>query len=265
MATTTTTRNEIRGVDETQRLKPALLVTATTATKRINLSKIFLLATFTTVLLACSNSSTNNSPGTDSSNHAAHNTDSSNYAAHSETSSDTINAAEVNAVKAAMGKMMHKMHGAKPTGNNDIDFAAMMLEHHKGAVDMSKVEVSQGKNAAMKAFAQKVLDDQNKEIDFMLDFISRAPKTPSSNSADFRNALNGSMMAMMDDNTTVYNEIDKDFAVQMIPHHQSAVDMAKVYLQYGQEANLKTLSLNIISSQEKDINCLKQWLTENGK
>ena len=33
----------------------------------------------------------------------------------------------------------------------------------------------------------------------------------------------------------VYEDIDRNFAAQMIPHHQSAVDMAKVYLKYGQE------------------------------
>jgi uncharacterized protein (DUF305 family) len=166
-------------------------------------------------------------------------------------------------VTQTMDKMMHDMHSAEPTGNNDVDFAAMMVEHHKGAVEMSKVEVNQGTYTEMKAFAQKVIDDQNKEIGFMQEFISKAPKTTSSNSADFQKALNGSMMAMMDDNTTIYNHIDKDFAAQMIPHHQSAADMAKAYLQYGQETSLKTLCQNIISSQTKEINWLKEWLTKN--
>jgi uncharacterized protein (DUF305 family) len=217
------------------------------------MKKTFLLAGFTTILLACNNNSNNNVANTDSSSHAAHN----------ETSSHTKNENKMNPVTETMDKMMHEMHGAKPTGNNEIDFAAMMLEHHKGAVEMSKVEVNQGSNTEMKAFAQKVIEDQNKQIGFMQEFISKAPKTTSSNSADFQKALNGSMMAMMDDNTTIYNHIDKDFAAQMIPHHQSAADMAKAYLQYGQETSLKTLCQNIISSQTKEINWLKEWLTKN--
>jgi uncharacterized protein (DUF305 family) len=219
------------------------------------MTKTFLLAGFTTILLACNNNSNNNAANPDSSNHAAH----------SETSSHTQNQNQLNPVTATMDKMMHEMHGAKPTGNNDVDFATMMLEHHRGAVEMSKVEVDKGNNAELKAFAQKVMDDQNKEIGFMQDFISKAPKTNSSNSPDFQKALNGSMMAMMDDNTTIYNDIDKDFAAQMIPHHQSAVDMAQAYLQYGKEAGLTTLCQNIISSQEKEINWLKEWLYRNGK
>ena len=217
------------------------------------MTKTFLLAGFTTILLACNNNSNNNAANTDSSSHAAHN----------ETSSHTKNQNQTNPVTETMDKMMHEMHNAKPTGNNDIDFAVMMVEHHKGAVEMSKVEVDKGNNAELKAFAQKVIDDQNKEIAFMQQFILKAPKAPSSNSALFQKALNGSMMAMMSDNTTIYNDIDKDFAAQMISHHQSAVDMAEAYLQYGQETSLKTLCQNIINSQTKEINWLKEWLAKH--
>ena len=169
----------------------------------------------------------------------------------------------MNPVTETMDKMMHDMHNAKPTGNNDIDFAVMMVEHHKGAVEMSKVEVNQGSNTEMKAFAQKVIDDQTKEIRFMQEFILKSASTTSSTSSDFQKALNSSMMAMMSDNTTIYNDIDKDFAAQMIPHHQSAVDMAEAYLQYGQETRLKTLCQNIINSQTTEINWLREWLVKN--
>jgi uncharacterized protein (DUF305 family) len=217
------------------------------------MTKTFLLAGFTTILFACNNNSSNNAADNDSSSHAAHN----------ETSSQTTNQNKMNPITETMDKMMHDMHNAKPTGNNDIDFAVMMVEHHKGAVEMSKVEVNQGSNTEMKAFAQKVIDDQNKEIGFMQQFISKAAKTKSANAAEFQKALNHSMMAMMNDNTTIYNDIDKDFAAQMIPHHQSAVDMAEAYLKFGQEPALRTLCQNIINSQTKEINWLKEWLTNH--
>jgi uncharacterized protein (DUF305 family) len=217
--------------------------------------KTFLLAGFTTTLLACNNNSGNDAAKDDTANHATH----------GQTNADTKKENETNAITATMDKMMHDMHNAEPTGNNDIDFAVMMVEHHKGAVEMSKVEVAQGSNAEMKAFAQKVIDDQNKEIGFMQGFISKAPKTTSSNADDFQKALNGSMMAMMNDNTTIYNDIDKDFAAQMIPHHQSAVDMAEAYLKYGQEKSLRTLCQNIINSQTKEIAWLQEWLRKNAR
>jgi uncharacterized protein (DUF305 family) len=219
------------------------------------MKKVLLLTGFTSILIGCNSNSNNNTGKHDSLDHAGHNV----------TNTKPKNQDNMNPVKATMDKMMHDMHGAKATGNNDVDFAAMMIEHHKGAVEMSKVELDKGDNAELKAFAQQVIGDQNKEIAFMQEFILKAAKTTSSNSSEFQKALQQSMMVMMNDNTTIYNDIDKDFAAQMIPHHQSAVDMAKAYLQYGQEKSLTTLCRNIINSQEKEINWLKEWLHKEKK
>jgi uncharacterized protein (DUF305 family) len=217
------------------------------------MKSIFLLAGLGSILIACNTNNKTDKHG--SSNHATHN--------ETHTVSKTEN--KMNPVIATMDKMMHEMHRTKPIGNNDVDFAAMMLEHHVGAVEMSKVEVDKGNDTELKAFAQKVIDDQKKEIEFMREFMSKASKTSSSNSADFQRALNGSMMAMMYANTTTYNDIDSDFAAQMIPHHQSAVDMAKVYLEFGQDTSLRTLCENIVRSQTAEINWLKEWSAANGK
>jgi len=217
------------------------------------MKKAFILAGLATIALSCKNNSNSN----------ANNNVSTNHAGHYGTASDAKNQNKMNPITETMDRMMHEMHNAKPTGNNDIDFAVMMLEHHKGAVEMSKVEVAEEKDTEVKSFAQKVIDDQNKEINFMQEFISKAPKTTSSNSADFQKGLNGSMMAMMNDNTTIYNDIDKDFTAQMIPHHQSAVDMAKAYLAFGQDTSLKALCENIVRSQTTEINWLKDWLARS--
>ncbi|QJD95996.1 DUF305 domain-containing protein [Mucilaginibacter robiniae] len=57
----------------------------------------------------------------------------------------------------SMNKMMEQMHQQKMTGNVDLDFATVLRIHHQGAIDMAKVEVEQGKDAAMKNIAQKLL------------------------------------------------------------------------------------------------------------
>ena len=56
-----------------------------------------------------------------------------------------------------------------------------------------------------------------------------------------------------------------DFARMMIPHHQSAIDMAKAYLASGEtDAELSKLSNDIIVAQEGEIVFLKGWLAKNG-
>lgn len=59
---------------------------------------------------------------------------------------------------------MQKMQGMKPTGDTDKDFAEMMRMHHQQAVEMAKVEVQHGKSPELKAMAQKIIKDQQKEI-----------------------------------------------------------------------------------------------------
>lgn len=57
-----------------------------------------------------------------------------------------------------------------------------------------------------------------------------------------------------------------DFALMMIPHHQSAIDMAKAYLASDEkDPELTKLSEEIIAAQEKEIAFLKDWLARKGQ
>lgn len=46
----------------------------------------------------------------------------------------------------------------------DPAFLKMMLPHHKGAVEMAKVELDKGKDPALKQLAQEIIDGQSREI-----------------------------------------------------------------------------------------------------
>ncbi|MBC8636893.1 DUF305 domain-containing protein [Caballeronia sp. EK] len=58
-------------------------------------------------------------------------------------------------------------------------------------------------------------------------------------------------------------DADRDFVAHMIPHHQGAVEMAKVELKYGKDAKLRKLAKDIIASQDKEIAFMKQWLEQH--
>ncbi len=76
-------------------------------------------------------------------------------------------------------------------------------------------------------------------------------------------------MTKMNDDMTAMQMTGKpgvDFALMMIPHHQSAIDMAKAYLESGEgDAELVKLSEEIIAAQESEIAFLRSWLEKNGQ
>ena len=53
---------------------------------------------------------------------------------------------------------------------------------------------------------------------------------------------------------------DRDFVLQMIPHHQGAIDMARVLLLYGVEPGLQRLAKEIVTDQQSEIDLMRAWL-----
>jgi uncharacterized protein (DUF305 family) len=84
-------------------------------------------------------------------------------------------AASTKDFKAADMQMMHNMH-VPYTGNPDVDFRTHMIPHHQGAVEMAKVALKHAKDPETKRMAQKIIDDQEKEIAEMQDWLKKHGK-----------------------------------------------------------------------------------------
>lgn len=64
---------------------------------------------------------------------------------------------------AAMDRMMADM-AVPPTGDVDRDFAAMMIPHHQGAIDMAQALLRHGRNESLRRIAQQIIVEQQQEI-----------------------------------------------------------------------------------------------------
>ncbi len=63
-----------------------------------------------------------------------------------------------------MQKMMVDMHDPGYTGDADVDFLAMMIPHHQGAVDMARLVLIHGKDPLARKLAEEIIASQNTEI-----------------------------------------------------------------------------------------------------
>jgi uncharacterized protein (DUF305 family) len=68
---------------------------------------------------------------------------------------------------ASMDKMHMAMGAIEPSGNDDVDFARLMLPHHRAALDMARAQLQYGKDPEMRRLAQKIITGQQVEIGVM--------------------------------------------------------------------------------------------------
>ena len=66
-----------------------------------------------------------------------------------------------------MARMMQDMHAPGYSGNADVDFLAMMIPHHAGAVEMARLVLIHGRDPATRQLAQDIIASQTSEIESM--------------------------------------------------------------------------------------------------
>ena len=164
----------------------------------------------------------------------------------------------------AMSKMHDEMMIGMGYNNPDTAFAKSMLGHHRGALDMAKLELKYGTDTAMQQFAQTVIEEQQAEIDILKKWLASHPDTvkPDPNTEAMQQAFADNMQAMHSEMMVGVTDPvpDMAFARGMLPHHIGAVDMAKLQLQYGDDEEMRQLAQQIIDNQLTEIQQLQNWL-----
>ena len=172
------------------------------------------------------------------------------------------------------GKMMSAMHEPmikqKPShsGSVEIDFIADMIPHHQGAINSAKLVLAHAKdNAKLETLAHNIINSQEKEIAEFNDLLkgNKLSKTEINESAykQFRRANKQAMRKMMKGmGIEESGNIQKDFLVAMIAHHQGAIDVSKIVLECSKDEKVRQIAQNIINAQEVEITQMKSMIQE---
>jgi uncharacterized protein (DUF305 family) len=76
---------------------------------------------------------------------------------------------------ASMSRMADTMHKGIMANDPDVAFAAGMLPHHQGAVEMAQIELKYGKDPVMRRLAENVIKSQSAEIKLMKTWLAKHP------------------------------------------------------------------------------------------
>ncbi|MEI2579134.1 DUF305 domain-containing protein [Scytonema sp. PRP1] len=152
--------------------------------------------------------------------------------------------------------------------NYDLRFIDAMIPHHQGATEMAKEAQQKSKRPEIKKLADEIIKAQNKEIaelkQWRTAWYPKAPSTATAwntqqNQTIAMSPEQSKAMRMDMDLGTADAEFDLRFINAMIPHHEGAITMAQDALSKSNRPEIKNIAKDIVSSQQKEIDQMKQW------
>ncbi|MGI8735012.1 MAG: DUF305 domain-containing protein [Pyrinomonadaceae bacterium] len=150
----------------------------------------------------------------------------------------------------------------------DLHFIDMMIMHHRQGTAMARLAERKGSTPALRAFAKKTADDQEKELLELKKhrdhWYSGAPEMDHSQMmaqmpgmSGHGNMKTGMKMDMQGDiaklQAATGKEFDRLFLDMMIPHHQMAIDMAKEATTKAEHAEIKEMARLTVLKQQGEI------------
>ena len=157
------------------------------------------------------------------------------------------------------GGMNHGSMGAATPAAAEYDqtFIDAMVPHHRSAIDMARVAQRKAEHPEIKQLAEAIVADQDREIAQM-----QAWRKAWYGSDTIPAGMGGHRMTGMDvdlKQLEAAQPFDKAFIDAMIPHHRSAIDMAREAQTRASRQEIKELAGQIIAAQQREIDQLQAW------
>jgi uncharacterized protein (DUF305 family) len=141
---------------------------------------------------------------------------------------------------------------------SDKAFIDAMVPHHQGAVEMARGALDNAEHEEIKQLSRNVISTQRAEIEELK--AIKKEEVGTSQVPMQMSAHEMQMMGMTDpDALANKNPFDKAFIDAMIPHHESAIEMAQVAHRYSHNPEIRELAGHIVSAQQREIEQMLRW------
>jgi uncharacterized protein (DUF305 family) len=152
----------------------------------------------------------------------------------------------------------------------DQQFIDMMVPHHEGAVEMARIAQQRAEHPELRQLADDVLRSQDAEISRMRLWRQAwygTSTTPPMNQMPMVVGMAGmshagqtmDMAADVERLRAAPGPFDLAFIDAMIPHHQSAIEAARVALKQSTRAEIQELAVAILEAQQREIGQMSAW------
>src|SRR5215204_4914312 len=142
---------------------------------------------------------------------------------------------------------------------SDKAFIDAMVPHHQGAIAMAEVALKNAEHEEIIQLSRNIISSQQAEIEELKSIKQEEFGTSNVPMEMSQEQMRG--MGMMMDPQQLANRkpFDEAFIGAMIPHHQSAIEMAKVADKESEIPEIKELAQNIVSAQKRETEQMRRW------
>src|SRR5215213_7107202 len=155
----------------------------------------------------------------------------------------------------AMAKQMVMENGEY----SDRAFIDAMVPHHQGAIAMAEVALKNAEHEEIKELSRNIVSTQQSEIEELKSIKKEEFGTSNVPMEMSPEQMRGMGMMMDPQRLSKREPFDEAFIGAMIPHHRSAIQMAKVAYEKSENARIKELARNIVSAQKREIEQMQRW------